>query len=103
MGKPRFNYRAMREFFYAWHGGQDSPLYAAASSGLVGDVDALVRELRGNAEWCEKNKGVQVETAKDARYSRRIADALPLILSAPFVHSYDRREYRAFPWAGDQS
>lgn len=35
-----------RELAYLWHGGQDSPLYAFASSGLVADPIALAREIR---------------------------------------------------------
>ena len=48
--KPRFNYAHMRKMFYSWHGGMWSPLYAAASSGLVDDTDALASELRQCAE-----------------------------------------------------
>lgn len=34
--------RTAREMLYSWHGGQSCPLYAAASSGLVADWDALL-------------------------------------------------------------
>ena len=34
--------RTARKMMYAWHGGQLCPLYAAASSGLVADWDALL-------------------------------------------------------------
>ena len=34
-----------RRIAYDWHGGQSSPLYAFASSGLVADLPALVAEI----------------------------------------------------------
>ncbi len=34
--------KTARKMMYAWHGGQSCPLYAAASSGLVADWDALL-------------------------------------------------------------
>ena len=34
-----------RELLYNWHGGQWDPTYAAASSGLVEDLPALIQEL----------------------------------------------------------
>ncbi len=34
--------KTAREIMYSWHGGQSCPLYAAASSGLVADWDALL-------------------------------------------------------------
>lgn len=37
-----------RQLAYEWHSGQDSPLYAFASSGLVKDPVALAQEIR----WC---------------------------------------------------
>lgn len=97
--KPRFNPAKMREQFYAWHGGQWSAIYAAASSGLVDDVEALQTELRAGAQWCESNPRAQAGCAADARYLRRVADALPDILSTPGVHSSDGRTYRCLPWA----
>ena len=39
--------RTAREMMYAWHGGQSCPLYAAASSGLVADWDALLYACNG--------------------------------------------------------
>jgi hypothetical protein len=36
--------RTARELLYAWHGGQSSPFYAAASSGLVANWLALLAE-----------------------------------------------------------
>ena len=42
--------RTARALMYSWHGGQECPLYAAASSGLVADWDALLAE-------CESIKG----------------------------------------------
>ena len=34
--------RTARTLMYSWHGGQECPLYAAASSGLLADWDALL-------------------------------------------------------------
>lgn len=34
--------KTARKMMYSWHGGQTCPLYAAASSGLVADWDALL-------------------------------------------------------------
>ena len=34
-----------RRIAYDWHGGQSSPMYAFASSGLVADLPALVAEI----------------------------------------------------------
>ena len=96
---PRFNYSHMGEFFYLWHGGQNSPLYAAASSGLVESQDALIAEITGNLQWCEANPRAQRDCAKDARYMRRLIDALPAILGPTGKHSYDGRLYRCLPWA----
>jgi hypothetical protein len=93
--KPRFNYTKMRAQFYAWHGGQESPLYAAASSGLVGDTLALQTELQVSAQWC---RAAQAGYTRDAAYLRRVADALPDILSPPGV-AHDGRTYRCLPWA----
>ena len=113
--KPRFNYAHMRKMFYSWHGGMWSPLYAAASSGLVDDTDALASELRQCAEliyvdssnfkhWNYVNgkptqSSLKASAYREWVYLRRVADSLELILSAPFVHSFDKRTYRALPWS----
>ena len=39
--------RTARNMLYSWHGGQSCPLYAAASSGLVADWDALLYACNG--------------------------------------------------------
>lgn len=36
--------KTARELMYSWHGGQDSALYAAASSGLVQDWEELLKD-----------------------------------------------------------
>ena len=106
--KPRFNFTKMRQQFYAWHGGQDSPLYAAASSGLVADTLALQNELRACAEsmWsdpanftgCRSQRVMKARPYGEWKYLRAVADALPDMLSAPGVAS-DGRVYRCLPWA----
>ena len=39
--------KTARKMMYSWHGGQSCPLYAAASSGLVSDWDALLYACNG--------------------------------------------------------
>ena len=39
--------KTAREMMYSWHGGQSCPLYAAASSGLVAEWDALLYACNG--------------------------------------------------------
>ena len=39
--------RTARKMMYSWHGGRSCPLYAAASSGLVTDWDALLYACNG--------------------------------------------------------
>lgn len=112
--KPRFNYAHMRKVFYSWHGGQWSPLYAAASSGLVDDVDALASELRQCAELIYADasnirhwnyvdgkptlSALKASAHREWVYLRSVADSLDLILSSSFVHPFDNRTYRALPW-----
>ena len=48
--QTKFNYAKIRRTFYDWHNGQSSPLYAAASSGIVENVDILQLELKLCAE-----------------------------------------------------
>ena len=100
--KRRFNFAKMRREFYSWHGGQDSPLYAAASSGLVADTLALQTELREFAESVWGNtanfKGGPARAYAEAKYLRAVADSLSDMLSAPGVAS-DGRTYRCLPWA----
>lgn len=45
-----------RTLAYEWHGGQDSPLYAFASSGLVKDVEALLQEIQHNLHWAQQQQ-----------------------------------------------
>lgn len=111
----KFQYAKMRRTFYEWHGGQWSPLYAAASSGLVDDIDALQRELRDCAEslWADSDnfkasayvdgkptqKHMRASVYAEWQYLRDVADSLPRILSAEFTHQFDGKVYRALPWA----
>lgn len=106
----QFNFETMRQQFYAWHSGQDSPLYAAASSGLVDNLTLLQLEIRDNAAYlmsepCNakfpKDK-ITLGNKREAAYLRRVADALPELLSLPFTHSFDGRVYRALPWAKEK-
>ena len=38
--------KTARQLFYAWHGGQWSAFYKAASSGLVDDINQLENEIK---------------------------------------------------------
>ena len=49
--------KTARQMMYAWHGGQTSTLYAAASSGLVESFDALLQAC----EYCREEKDEQKE------------------------------------------
>jgi len=85
-----FNSTKMRRTFYEWHGGMSSPLYAAASSGIVADVEELQSELKRCAEslWTriENFKGPRDYKTMRApvyakwQYLRAVSDALPRII-----------------------
>lgn len=45
-----------RELLYAWHSGQWSPLYAAASSGLVLDIQKLAEGINDITDLVDKAK-----------------------------------------------
>lgn len=44
--------KTARNLMYAWHGGQFSPFYAAASSGLVESFDAIRKEINSCILLC---------------------------------------------------
>lgn len=101
--------RKMREQFYAWHGGMYSALYAAASSGLVADLESLQAELNRNADWLIGVKGagnspiakVTYASMQEAAYLRKVAKKLPMLLSLRFTAS-DGKLYRALPWSTEK-
>lgn len=43
-------HKTARELMYSWHCGQTDPIYAAASSGLVADWDALLYSIEHGVE-----------------------------------------------------
>lgn len=55
--------KTARQMFYDWHGGQFSPFYAVASSGLVQDWDELLKD-------CECIKGSTVSGDKATQCSK---------------------------------
>lgn len=61
-----------RALAYDWHGGQSSPLYAFASSGLVADLDALLSEVQTCIYMVERCAGYtekhRTELVKLRRY-----------------------------------
>jgi hypothetical protein len=43
------NSEKARSIAYSWHGGQFTPLYAFASSGIIENLSALIREINSCA------------------------------------------------------
>jgi len=76
-----------REIAYSWHGGQWSALYAFASSGLIEDLNVLIREVRN----CEQLAG----TKSDCRN----LNALKRYLSSTIIRRIPGRYPYAAPWA----
>lgn len=95
----------LRGLMYDWHGGQGSSLYAAASSGLVADVETLAADLRHCAMLAthpdtspfDPYNGTEATT--EAATLKRFADSLPGMVGAAFRHPLDGRVYRPLPWA----
>jgi hypothetical protein len=48
--------KTARQLAYSWHSGQSSPLYAAASSGLVADWTALLDEVNGIEDTADRTR-----------------------------------------------
>ena len=80
-----------RDLAYSWHGGQYSPLYAFASSGLVEDEPALRREVQD----CLGFAFAAMHTQKDYDELRQLLTFIRLRLT--YVKG-DRYPWRA-PWA----
>lgn len=78
-----------RELAYQWHGGQSSPLYAFASSGLVADEPALRREIQVCLGYAAQ------QTQKDYDELRQLANFVRLRLT---YEKGVRYPWRA-PWA----
>lgn len=95
----------LRTLMYEWHGGQDSALYAAASSGLVSDVEALAHELRNCANKATHpgttpfDDASGTEATEEAATLRKFADDLPTMVGVPFLHPVGRVRYWPLPWA----
>lgn len=95
----------LRALMYDWHGGQGSSLYAAASSGLVADVESLAAELRQCALIAthpdtspfDPYNGKEAQT--EAATLKRFADSLPAMVGPTFRHPLDGCDYRPLPWA----
>lgn len=50
-------HKTARQLLYSWHNGQSDPIYAAASSGLVQDWDALLYSIEhGVDDETDRNK-----------------------------------------------
>lgn len=70
---------------YDWHGGQTSPLYAAASSGLVADWDALLYDCN-----CMKDTPDYVKLTEWIKLKRRLQK---------FSIVVQGQSYAVLPWA----
>ena len=75
--------KTARELLYAWHGGQSSPFYAAASSGLVASFVALADECM---RIDEPDRGRLMSWLQHTQ------------TKAPRV-TVGGREYQCLPWA----
>ena len=76
-----------RELAYSWHGGQDSTLYAFASSGLIADLVALDKEIAS----CETLAGTRKDSLTLAQLRRYI--------KSPIIRAIPGRYPFAAPWA----
>lgn len=66
-----------REIAYSWHGGQWSPLYAFASSGLIESLVDLDKEIAA----CEQLAGTRKDSLELAQLRRYIKS--PIIRAIP--------------------
>lgn len=110
--QTKFTYSKMRRTFYAWHSGQNSPLYAAASSGLVADIPALQREILHCAESLWNDSANRKHSAyvdgkptqshmkaapyAEWQYLKALADALPRMLKTEVLVC--GKAYAVLPW-----
>jgi hypothetical protein len=76
-------HKTARDLLYSWHGGQSSPFYAAASSGLCASFDAIKREARG------------VDDEKDRTRLLEWIERREKVAPAVIVQG---RAYRVLPW-----
>lgn len=76
-----------REIAYSWHGGQDSPLYAFASSGLIADLVELDKEIAR----CEMLAGTVKDCLTLAQLRRYI--------KSPIIRAMTGKYPFAAPWA----
>lgn len=81
-----------RDIAYSWHGGQWTPLYAFASSGLVMDRTALLNEVRDCEYLAQRSQGYTEADLRDLRKLRHFI--LHDLTEAPAT----LYPYRA-PWA----
>lgn len=77
-----------REIAYQWHGGQNSPLYAFASSGLIEDLTELDKDI----SRCEKLAGTHKDCLSLASLRRYIRS--PIIRAMPGRYPF------VAPWVG---
>jgi hypothetical protein len=85
--------KTARNLLYAWHGGMMSPFYAAASSGLVEDWQALRNELQSCYNVCKDRH----DSADLARLLDWLVDQRVKCVNRIVIHGNHR--YIALPWA----
>ena len=84
-----------RQLLYDWHGGMSSPFYAAASSGLVADWDALLKE----ATTCHAlPSNTRLDRLKLSKLQHWLA-AWRTRSTLWVNHPADGRTYSALPWS----
>jgi hypothetical protein len=55
----------VRQLAYRWHGGQDTPLYAFASSGVVENIEWLLREIRRDCIAQDDEEAEELERLRE--------------------------------------
>ena len=84
-----------RQMLYDWHGGMSSPFYAAASSGLVADWQALGDETQRCYNYSSNTNKDREQLAKLLVWIRHQCGASTLWIN----HPADGRTYSALPWS----
>ncbi len=84
-----------RQLLYAWHGGQWSPTYAAASSGLVADWSDLIEEVAKCYAHPTITRRERLDLAKLQIWLAAWRSRSTLWIN----HPADGRTYSALPWS----
>ena len=87
------NQNEVRQTLYEWHSGQNSAVYAAASSGIVVDEDLLDREL-AEAQVIAYEAGNPEET----KHLKRIRNWLSINYDGPHYTLGSEKVFLTLPW-----